>query len=134
MVHTDFMLFIDAYSKMMWVTFLKEKFEAFSKFKAFKALVENETGKKLKCLRSDRGGEFTSNEFVKYCDEQGIKRQVSVPRTPQKNGVAERMNKTIVDAARTMILQGNMSKMFWREAVSIVVYTLNWILVKKDNL
>lgn len=69
-----FMLFTVDYSKMMWVTFLKDKSEAFSKFKAFKALVENETGKNLKFLRSNRGGEFTSNESVKYCDEHGIKR------------------------------------------------------------
>jgi hypothetical protein len=58
-----FMLLIDDYSRMTWVMFLKEKYEAFEKFKAFKALVENETDLKIKCLRSDRGGEFISNEF-----------------------------------------------------------------------
>jgi hypothetical protein len=57
------MLLIDDYSRMTWVTFLKEKSEAFEKFKAFKALVEKETDLKIKCLRSDRGGEFISNEF-----------------------------------------------------------------------
>jgi hypothetical protein len=58
-----FMLLIDDYTRMTWVTFLKNKSEAFEKFKAFKALVENETDMKIKCLRSDNGGEFTSNEF-----------------------------------------------------------------------
>lgn len=61
-----FMIFTDDYSKIMWVTFLREKYEAFSKFKEFKALVEKDTQKNLKCLRSDRGGEFTSDDFVKY--------------------------------------------------------------------
>lgn len=128
-----FMIFTDDYSRMMWVTFLKEKFEAFNKFKAFKALVEKETGKNLKCLRSDRGGEFTSTKFVKYCDEHGIKRQISAPRTPQQNGVTKRRNWTTVEAARTMLIQGDVPKFFWREAVSTIVYTMNQVLVKKGN-
>lgn len=64
-----FMIFTDDFSKFMWVTFLREKSEAFSKFKEFKALIEKEIGKSLKCLRFDQGGEFTSDEFVKFCDE-----------------------------------------------------------------
>lgn len=69
-----FMLFVDDFSKIMWVVFLKEKFEAFHMFKVFKARVERGTSKNLKCLRSDRGGEFTSQEFMNYCEEQGIMR------------------------------------------------------------
>lgn len=78
-----FMLLIDDYSSMTWVTFLKEKSEALEKFKAFKALVENEKGLKIKRLRSDNGGEFTSNEFVSFCEKYSIKRQFSAARTPQ---------------------------------------------------
>jgi transposase InsO family protein len=78
-----FMFFIDDYSRMTWVTFLKEKSEVFEKFKAFKTLVENETNLKIKCLRSDRGGEFISNEYVELCELHGIKRHFSVARTPQ---------------------------------------------------
>lgn len=118
---------------MMWVTFLKEKSEASKKFKIFKALVEKKTDKNLKCLRSDPGGEFTSDEFTRYCEGYGIKRQMSAPRTPQQNGIAERRNKTIVEVARTMLIQGDVPKMFWRETVSTVVYTLNRVLVKKGN-
>ena len=78
-----FMLLIDNYTRMTWVTILKEKSEAFEKFKIFKAMVENETHVKIKCLRSRNGGEFTSNEFNDFCETHGIKRQFLVAKTPQ---------------------------------------------------
>ena len=68
------MLVIDDYSRLTWVSFLKEKFEAFEKFKVFKALTENQTAKRLKEIRSDRGGEFSSGDFKYFCDKHGIKR------------------------------------------------------------
>ena len=64
-----FMLVIDDYSRLTWVTFLKEKYEAFAKFKVFKALNENQTGRKIKAIRYDRGGEFSSRHFKEFCDE-----------------------------------------------------------------
>lgn len=69
-----FMLLIDDYSRMMWVTFLKEKSKALEMFKIFKARVETETGLKLKCLRSDKGGESIYGEFNYFCEEHGIRR------------------------------------------------------------
>lgn len=74
---------------------MKHKDKAFKKFKAFKALVENESERRIKCLKSDRGGEFTSNEFFDFCEECGIRRELSTPMTPQQNGVVERPNRTI---------------------------------------
>ena len=68
------MLFVDDYSRMMTVMFLKKKVDAFQMFKWFLERVEKETGKDLKCLRSDRGGEFTSREFEMFCNDKGIKR------------------------------------------------------------
>lgn len=68
---------------MMSIMFLKEKSEAFQMFKWYKVGVEKEIGRQLKCLRSDRGGEFISDEFNIFCNDHGIKRQVSAPRTPQ---------------------------------------------------
>ena len=68
------LLFVDDYSRMMTVMFLKQKSDAFQMFKWYLARVEKETGKNLKCLRSDRGGEFTSNEFEEFCNDKGIKR------------------------------------------------------------
>ena len=69
-----FILFVDDYSRMMISMYLREKSEAFEKFKWYLARVEKETSKRLKCLRSDRGGEFISNEFNNLCIERGIKR------------------------------------------------------------
>ena len=69
-----FMIFVDDFTRMMWVAFLKEKSEAFDNFKIVKNKLENESGMKIKCLRSDRGGEFTSREFDTYCELNGIKR------------------------------------------------------------
>jgi hypothetical protein len=98
-----FMLLIDDYTIMTWVSFLKKKSKAIDKFKVFKELVENETDLKIKCLQSDNGGDFTSNEFEKFCEMHGIKRQFLVARTPQQNGVAERKNRTVQEMARTML-------------------------------
>lgn len=127
-----FMLIIDDYSRMMWVSFIREKSEAFEKFKIFKAMVENETSMKIKCLRSDHGGEFTSNEFNNYCEKNSIRRQLSAPRTPQQNGIVERKNRTILDAARTMMMEANLPHVYWREAVSTTVYIFNRVHIKGE--
>eukprot|EP00253_Pinus_taeda_P020723 PITA_20723 len=82
---------------------LKHKDEAFEKFKSFKALVENELDRKIKCLIFDQGGEFTSDEFFDFCEEHGIKMKLSTTRTPQQNGVLEMMNRTIQLMARAML-------------------------------
>eukprot|EP00253_Pinus_taeda_P031327 PITA_31327 len=98
-----FILFIDDFYRMCWIGLLKHKEEAFEKFKAFTALVENESDRRIKCLRSDRGGEFTSDEFFDFCEEHGIRREFSTARTPRQNGVVERMNRTVQKMARAML-------------------------------
>jgi hypothetical protein len=85
-----FMLIIDDYSRLTWVVLLKEKSEAIEKLKVFKALTENQIGKILKVVRSDRGGEFSSWNFKYFYDKHGIKREYTIPKTPQQNGVVER--------------------------------------------
>lgn len=87
------MFFIDDYRRMTWVAFLREKFEDFEKFKAFKDLVENEIDLKIKCPRTDRGVEFTSNEFNISFQHHGIRRQLIATKTPQHNGVVKRKEK-----------------------------------------
>jgi len=84
-----FLLFVDDYTRMMWIYFLDQKSEAFSFFLQFKALVERQSGHQMKTLRTDRGGEFIYKPFMQYCKENGIQRQLIVRRTPQQNGVAE---------------------------------------------
>jgi transposase InsO family protein len=79
------MLVIDDYTRITWVYFLKDKSEAFEKFKVYKGFVENEIDIKIKCLRSYNGGEFTSKEFIKLYEYHGIKIQFASPRTPQQN-------------------------------------------------
>ena len=119
------MLFIDDYSRMVWVTFLKHKSEAFYRFKFFRKMVERETDLKLKILRLDSRGEFTSQEFIDYCEKHCIKRQYSTARTPQQNGVVERKNKTVKEMARTMLNEAKLPDKFWKEDFHIAVYILN---------
>jgi len=88
-------------------------------------LVENETGKRLKCLKSDNGGDICNNAFDRYCSENGIHREKRVPRTPQENGVLERMNRTIMECARCMRLHVGFPLQFWVDVVDIVVYLEN---------
>ena len=95
--------------------------------------VEKETGKRLKCLRSERGGEFISNEFNKFCIERGIKRQVSAPGTPKQNGIAERRNRSIMDCAITLMIEKNIAIKYWKEVINTAVHTLNRVQLKKDS-
>jgi transposase InsO family protein len=90
-----FMLLIDDYTRMTWVTIIKEKYEAFEKSQDFKSLVENETDLQIKCLISDRGGDFSSYEFDEFYENHGIKRHFSVVKTPYQNGFIEMKNITI---------------------------------------
>ena len=80
----------------MWTMLLKEKSEAFDKFKKLRSIVEQETKQKIQAFRSDRGGEFVSHEFNSYYDGAGTKRHLTTPYTPQQNGVVERRNYTMI--------------------------------------
>ena len=82
---------------------MQKKSETFSKFYEFNSLVEKESGKQVKVLRSDNGGEFISGEFKEFCSTEGIRRELIAPHNPQQNGVAERKNRTIVGVARAML-------------------------------
>ena len=103
-----FFLIVDVYLRCMWVALLKEKSEALEQFKRFKSMAEAEKEVKIKCIMSDRGGEFTSDEFKILCDKSGIKKQLTTPYTPQHNGVVERKNRTIMGLARSMLKNKNL--------------------------
>jgi transposase InsO family protein len=117
--------FIDDFSRNTWIYFLRKKSEVFDKFKEFKALVENQTEKKIKVLRTDNGGEFYGNEFKEFCKKCGIARQKTTPYTPQQNGVVERMNMTLMEKARSMLSGVGLGQEFWAEAVGTTCYLVN---------
>lgn len=125
-----FITFIDDMSRQIFVYFIKEKGQVFETFKMFKAMVENQTNKKIKVLRSDNGGEYISKQFDDFLKENGIKRQLTVPHTPQQNGIAERANRTLVEMARSMIVHANLEEYFWAEAISTAAYIRNRSLTK----
>jgi transposase InsO family protein len=120
-----FLTFIDDASRKVWAYFLRTKGQVFNYLQEFHVMVERETDKKLKCLRSDNGGEYTSKEFKTYCAKYEIRHEKTVPGTPQYNGVAERMNRTIVEKVRCMLKMAKLPKKFWGEAVRTTCYLIN---------
>ena len=108
---------VDDFSRYMWSILLKEKSEDFCRFKAFKSVVENDLGKEIMTLRTDRGGEFTSKEFNDFCDTSGIKRHLTLPYTPQQNGVVERRNRTLMEMTRSMLKAMKVPNMRWGEVI-----------------
>jgi transposase InsO family protein len=119
------MSFIDDYSRKVWVYFLKNKSDAFATFKKWKAEAENQTERKLKCLRTDNGTEYKDDEFLKFCEEHCIKRHFTVRKTPQQNGMAERLNRTITETARYLRLNVGLPKVFLVEVVNMACYIIN---------
>ncbi|CAL2238905.1 unnamed protein product [Prunus armeniaca] len=120
-----FLLFTDDYTRMSWVYFIRNKSSALECFMKSKAMTELQSGFKIKSLRSDRGGEFLSGEFNRFCEESGIQRQLTVAYSPQQNGVAERKNRTVVEMAKSMLHEKGVPYEFWAEAINTAVYLLN---------
>ena len=96
-------------------------------------MVENEMDSRIKCLRSDNGGEFTSKEFMDYCSNHGIKRQFAIARTPQQIRAVERKNRTVQEMARTMIMDSKLTDIFWTHAVHTIVHIQNIIMLGNNN-
>ena len=97
----------------------------FEKFKIFKALTENQTGKRPKEIRSDRGGEFNLGDFKEFCDKHGIKREYTISGTPQHNGVVDTHNRSVQQMERSMMNERNISQTYWVEAIHTAVHILN---------
>lgn len=120
-----FVTFIDDHSRKTWIYFLKTKDEVVDWFKEFKALVENLTGKKIKVLRSDNGGEYVDKNLTDFSAREGIRREWTTPYNPEKNGVAKRKNMSIVKATKAMLYDQDMPKFLWAEACNTTVYVKN---------
>lgn len=122
---TYFLTFTDDKTRFTWVYFLKNKSDVYEKFQEWKALVERESGNHLKALRTDNGGEYTSSVFKSYLACQGIRHELTIPKTPEQNGVAERLNRTLVESVQSMLSHARLPHKFWAEALSTVVYLKN---------
>ncbi|GJT61518.1 putative ribonuclease H-like domain-containing protein [Tanacetum coccineum] len=134
LMHKKYCLVVtDDYSRFSWVFFLTTKDETSEILKNFIKEVENLVDKKVKIIRSDNGTEFKNKVMDEFCREKGIKREYSVARTPQQNGVAERKNRTLIEAARTMLADSKLPTTFWAEAVSTACYVHNRVLIVKPH-
>ncbi|GJZ81219.1 putative ribonuclease H-like domain-containing protein [Tanacetum coccineum] len=123
----------DDFSRFSWVFFLATKDETSGILKTFITKIENQLDYKVKVIRSDNGTEFKNSVMNQFCEMKGIKREFSIARTPQQNGVAERRNRTLIEAARTMLVDSKLPTTFWAEAVNTACYVLNRVLVIKPH-
>ncbi|KAJ9552498.1 hypothetical protein OSB04_016543 [Centaurea solstitialis] len=120
-----FITFTDDFSRYGYVYLMRHKSESFERFKEFQNEVQNQLDKRIKFLRSDRGGEYLSDEFDNHLMECGIVSQLTPPYTPQMNGVSERRNHTLLDMVRTMMCHSTLPMSFWGHALETAAHTLN---------
>ncbi len=120
-----FLTLMDDFTHYTWVFPLKTKDQVFQKFKDWQREVENLSGKRVITLRSDNGGEYTSHRFKEHLKACGVRHEFSIPGTPEQNGVAERLNRTLVEATRSMLLDADLPQQYWAEAVNTATYLRN---------
>ena len=125
-----FITFTDDYSRFGYVYLMKWKSEAFEKFKEFRAEVENQLGKRIKAIWSNRGGEYLLGVFKDYLTENGIVSQLIAPGTLQQNIVAERRNRTLLYMVRSMLSYSTLPISFWGHALNTAMYLLNIVPLK----
>ena len=134
-----FITFIDDYSSYMHLYLLRSKDEALETFKVFKAEVEKQCEKKIKILRSDKGGEYygryteigqAPDPFSRFLQEHGIVTKYSMPSSPEQKGVTERRNQIVMDMVRSMRSNINLPQFLWTEALKMVAYIINQVLTK----
>lgn len=120
-----FLLYKDNFSNFRKIYFIKKKSEVKSCFKTFIKRVENETGKKIKTLRTDNGLEFITIEIRNKTEENGIRHEKTVSYSPEQNGRAERENRILVEMTRTLLQAKGLPKKLWAEAINTAAYILN---------
>nr|GEV90277.1 putative ribonuclease H-like domain-containing protein [Tanacetum cinerariifolium] len=123
----------DDFSSFSWTFFLKTKDETSGILRNFITEIENLKELKVKIIRCDNGGEFRNKEMNDFCLSKGIKREFSNARTPDQNEVAEKRNRTLIEAARTMLADAKLPVTFWAEAVKTACYVQNRVLVNKSQ-
>jgi transposase InsO family protein len=116
---------MDGKAQCTMTYFMKNKSDAFTKFKQYKSFMEMQTSRKLKKLCVDEGGEFLSKEFKKYLLDNGIQLEITAPHSPSQNGIAECLNRTLVEHTHAMIHQNGLPYLLWKEAVAYTTYLKN---------
>src|SRR5436190_22390001 len=122
------------FSRYGHIYLISQKSEALRCFEAYLNEVENKLERKVKTLRTDRGREYLSEQFKELCSEKGIVRQLTMPYTPEQNGVAERRNRSLMDMVRSMMAQASLPVSFWGDALLIAAYLLNRVPSKSVEL
>ena len=120
-----FITFIDDYTRYGYVYLICHKSEVLDCFRRYMRLVENQLDKSIKALKTDHGREYLSKQFKEFCDEKGIARQLTMPYTPQKKGIVERRNQTLLEMVRSMMAQANLPISYWGDVLLAAAYILN---------
>lgn len=128
-----FVTFIDDFSRKVVVFCIKKKSMVMDVFKDFKARAENETGQKIIVLRTDNGKEFCNETMDNFLRSAGITHQTTAPYTPEQNGVAERMNRTLLEKARCMLFDAKLPMEFWAEAIVTAAFVVNRIPTRSSK-
>jgi Integrase core domain/GAG-pre-integrase domain len=113
-----FVTFIDDHSRMAWTIPIRRKSDVLEEFIVFRKMLKTQFNKRVKKIRSDRGGEYLSEEFTEYLKQKGIEREMAPKGTPQRNGVAERMNRILLDKMRSMMRGRRVPNYLWSEALA----------------
>ena len=128
-----FLLFKDECTSYRKIYFLRHKSEVFDRFKDYENFVQTQTGNKIKVIRSDNGREYISEQFRKHTIDRGIVHEFSSPYIHEQNGRAEREMRTIVESARTMLINNEINPQLWPEAVNTACYLLNRVLMNNEE-
>ncbi|GKA44944.1 retrovirus-related pol polyprotein from transposon TNT 1-94 [Tanacetum coccineum] len=119
------LVIVDDYSRYTWTLFLRSKDETPEVLKDFLTMIQRNLQAQVITVRTDRGTKFLNKTLHAYFKEEGIEHQTSTPRTPEQNGVVERRNRTLIEAARTMLSPSKLPLSFWAKAVATACYTQN---------
>src|SRR5437667_6118410 len=126
------LVIVDEFSRYTWVYFVHAKSEVTTQVISYVKKVEIELGLNVRMLRTDNGTEFRNSIVIVFCESKGISQEFSAPRTPQQNGVVERKNRTLIEAARTMLNDSKLPTYFWPEAIMTACFTQNRSLITKS--
>jgi transposase InsO family protein len=125
------LVIVDDFSRFTWVFFLHDKSKVQGIVKKFIRRAQNEFELKIKNVRSDNGSEFRNTNVEEFLDEEGIKHEFSAPYTPQQNSIVERKNRTLIEAARTMLDEYKTPDIFWAEAINTACHAINRLYIHK---